>query len=102
DPENRSAFYYLNLVKEGRYGEAERRREQDSRRAIVTVEQAWAIPTKRDVLPVPNPYATTNLIFTGKGRQAIVSKLDRIRLDTLLFQKLGLREVVQNLSDEAK
>jgi tetratricopeptide (TPR) repeat protein len=76
DPENRAAFYYVNLVKEGRFGEAESRREKDSRRAIVTVEQAWAIPVKRDSLPVPNSYATTNLIFTGKGRQAIVSKLD--------------------------
>ena len=31
-------------------------------------------------LPMPNPYASTNLIYTGLGRQAIVSKLDRIRL----------------------
>jgi len=55
DPENRAAFYYLNLVKEARFAEAPRRREPDSPRGSVTIEQACAIPTKRDVLPVPNP-----------------------------------------------
>ena len=102
DPENRAAFYYLNLVKEARFGEAERRREQDSRQGVVEIERAWARSVKRDALPVPNPYATTNLIYTGKGRQAIVGKLDRIRMDTVLFQKLGLSEVIKNLSEEAK
>src|SRR6266487_1985494 len=102
DPENRAAFYYLNLVKEARFGEAERRREQDSRQGIVEIERMWARSVKRDVLPVPNAYATTNLIYTGKGRQAIVSKLDRIRMDTVQFVKLGLSEVVRNLSEEAK
>ncbi len=32
---------------------------------------------------MPNPYASTNLVHTGPGREAIFSKLDRIRLDSV-------------------
>jgi general secretion pathway protein D len=103
DPENRAAFYYLSLLKEKRYSDAERKREQNSKDAIVKVEQDWSPPTKRDVLPVPNPYASTNLVYTGKGRQAIISKLDRIRLDTVgPWDNLPLSEVIRVLNDEAK
>jgi len=103
DPENRAAFYYLSLVKEAHYSEADRRRDQDSKEGLVKVEQEWAYPVKRELLPVPNPYATNNLIYTGKGRQAIVSKLDRIRLDAAgPWEDLPLSEVVRILSTESK
>jgi len=49
-----------------------------------------------------NPYTTTNLTYTGKGRQAIVSKLDRIRMDTVLYQRRELSEVVRELNEETK
>jgi hypothetical protein len=39
---------------------------------------------------------------TGRGRQAISNKLDRIRLDTVLYDGLPLSEIVRNLRDEAK
>jgi len=39
---------------------------------------------------------------TGQGRQVIVSKLDRIRLDRITYDGLPLGEVVKNLMDEAK
>jgi type II secretory pathway component GspD/PulD (secretin)/tetratricopeptide (TPR) repeat protein len=104
DPENRAAFYYMSLVKEARYSEADRRRDQDSKEGMVKVEQEWAYPVQRELLgPKPNPYASTNLIFTSKGRQAIVSKLDRIRLQTVgPWEDLPLNEVVRYLSTESK
>jgi type II secretory pathway component GspD/PulD (secretin) len=42
------------------------------------------------------------LIYTGVGRQAIVSKLDRIRLDTVLYDGLPLSEVIRSLSEQAR
>jgi hypothetical protein len=54
----------------------------------------------RSSMPQPNPYARTNLIHTGKGRQAIVSKMERIRLDTVSFDNLPLSEVVSFLRRE--
>ncbi|MDW8309358.1 MAG: hypothetical protein RMK20_08285, partial [Verrucomicrobiales bacterium] len=103
DPENRAAYYYLSLLKEKRFAEADRRRNQDSRQSIVEVQQEWAKPVKRELLPVPNPYATTNLVHTGKGRQAIISKLDRIRIETVgPWDNLPLSEVIRILSEEAR
>lgn len=103
DPENRAAYYYLSLLKEKRFAEADRRRNQDSRQSIVEVQQEWAKPVKRELLPVPNPYATTNLVHTGKGRQAIISKLDRIRIETVgPWDNLPLSEIIRILSEEAR
>ena len=42
------------------------------------------------------------MIYTGQGRQSIITKLDRIRLDTVKYDGLPLSEVIINLSDEAK
>ena len=102
NPENQAAYYYMNLVREARYKEAMRRRDSTSRQSLVEVEQAWATPPKRELLPQPNLYARTNLIHTSKGRQAIASKLDKIRLDTVKYDGLPLGEVILNLNDEAK
>ena len=102
NPDSEAAEYYLNLIQQARYGRAESVRETMSKRSMVTVHQAWEEPTKRDQLPVPNPYARNPQIYTGKGRQAIVSKLDRIKLDSVFFDGLPLGEVVRNLSDEAR
>ena len=52
---------------------------------------------------MPNPYGRTNLIFTSKGRQAITSKLDRIRLDEVgPWENLPLGEVIKILDEQAK
>ena len=56
----------------------------------------------RQALPVPNPYARTNLVYTGQGRQALLAKLDRIRLDRVSFYWQPLGEVVRFLNDETK
>jgi general secretion pathway protein D len=102
DPQNQSAYYYLNLVREARFLEALNKRDVTSRKGLVDVEEAWSPSTKKDSLPVPNPYARTNLVHTSRGRQAIVSKLDRIHLDTVKYDGLPLSEVIINLNDEAK
>src|ERR1039457_4204912 len=102
DPHNEAALYYLNLVSEAKYMRASKQHEVTMRQDVRAVEQAWANPVSRELLPVPNPYARTNLVCTGQGRQTIISKLDRIRLDTVKYDGLPLGEVVINLNDEAK
>ncbi len=102
DPQNQAAYYYLNLVREARFYEASNKRDVASRQSLVEIERAWETPPRRELLPMPNPYARTNLIHTSKGRQAIANKLDRIRLDTIKYDGLPLSEVIINLNDEAK
>ena len=38
------------------------------------VEQAWANPIKRELLPVPNPYARSNSVHTSPSRQVTSTK----------------------------
>ena len=52
--------------------------------------------------PFPNPYLTNKLVYTGQGRQTIIAKLDRIRLDSIKYDGLPLGEVIISLNDEAK
>jgi Tetratricopeptide repeat len=103
DPLNQGAFYYLSLVKQGIYARSERMHTTDNDTRIVQVSKSWESPIRNNVpMPVPNPYATTNLIHTGPGREAIMSKLNRIRLDRVFYDGLPLSEVVRNLSEDAK
>jgi general secretion pathway protein D len=105
DPENQAAYYYMNLVREARYQETVNKRDVDSRKKLVEVENDWAESAKRDLLPQPNPYAATNLVWTSRGVQGIRAKLQRIRLDNTgpgLENGLPLSEAVRYLSDEAK
>jgi beta-lactamase regulating signal transducer with metallopeptidase domain len=76
DPNNQTVLYYLNLVSKSKFDRA--------------------------LHPGPNPIAQTNPAYAGKGRQAIITKLDRIRLDRVFFDSLPLREVVRSLADEAR
>src|SRR5664279_1442015 len=103
DPHNGAALYYLNLVSEAKFTRAAKVHEVTMRQDVRAVEQAWANPIKRELLPIPNPYArSNNLIYTGLGRQAIMTKIDRIRLDTVKYDGLPLSEVMINLSDESR
>ena len=102
DPDNKAAFYYLSLVKESRYELTERTRDQASKDRTIKIEQEWTPRSKREGLPVPNPYASSTLIHVGKGRQAITQKLDTTKMDSVFFDGLPLSEVVRTLSDEAK
>ncbi|MEI9864646.1 MAG: hypothetical protein WDN00_08850 [Limisphaerales bacterium] len=102
DPGNTGANYYLNLTKQAQFAREERAHTVATGERLVEVEQAWEKPKPNTLLPTPNPYARTNLIYTGTGRQAIVSKLDRIRLDQVLYDGLPLSEVIRNLSEQAR
>ena len=102
DPDNRAALYYLNLVKQTRFSRSESRTTLANSDRIVQVQQAWDKPLSGVALTDGNPYATTNLIYTGLGRQAIVNKLNRIRLSNVLYDGLPLSEVIRNLSEQSK
>jgi Tfp pilus assembly protein PilF len=102
DPNNAGAFYYLNLTKQAMYAREERAHTIVSGDRIVDVEKAWEKPKPNTTLPSPNPYVSTNLIYTGVGRQLIMSKLDRIHMDSVFYDGLPLSEVIRNLSEQAK
>ena len=102
DPRSQAALYYLSLVYEAKYSLALKKHGVTAQQNLSEVEQAWANPVTRELLPVPNPYARTNIIHTSPSRQAIFSKLDRIRLDSVKYDGLPLSEVIINLSEEAR
>jgi len=102
EPGNYAAAYYSSLIKEKRDGNATMGRAIQTKERILQVEKAWEVPTSRERLPVPNPYAQTNLVYTSQDRQAILNKLDRIRLDSIQYDGLPLSEVVRSLSEETR
>jgi general secretion pathway protein D len=102
DPRNGPANYYMDLVRDAKYRGLAKTRESYSREAQVKVEQAWEMIINPNDLPVPNEYARSTAIHTGKGRQTIASKLDRIKLDTVFYDGLPLSEVVRLLNEESK
>jgi general secretion pathway protein D len=101
DPSNRTAPYYLDLIKEARFLDRARAREASVKSDFVSVENAWIPPSKQESYPIPNPMATTNLVYTTKGRQDILSKLDRIRLNDVSYD-LPLTEVLNKLRIESQ
>ena len=103
DPDNAGVFYYMNLVKQARYDRETRTHTIDTQDRMVQVENAWVKPVNRGLLPVPNPYALTNLVRTGDGREVIYSKLIHIPIDKVSWPEgLPLSEVLRNLSEQAK
>ena len=52
--------------------------------------------------PRPDGFSRTNIVHTSKGRQAIMSKLDRIRLESVEYHTLPLNEVTKNLTSQAQ
>jgi general secretion pathway protein D len=101
DPSNTAAYTYLNIIREQRHKQENASRESWSKERLLDVDRAWNPPVKRDLVS-PNPSLKSNVVYTGKGRQAIYSKLDRIRLDTLTYDGLPLSEVVKSLSEQAR
>ncbi len=100
DPDNQGANYYLGLVKQARYGRSDNAKSLDNDERMVKVERTWEIPVNI-VTNMSNPYALTNLVYTGPGRQDIYSKLNRIRLETIDYQQLPLSEVLHKLREES-
>jgi type II secretory pathway component GspD/PulD (secretin)/tetratricopeptide (TPR) repeat protein len=101
DPSNRAADQYLKMVVEKRFQIASLRGETERRENMLKLEQAWGPPIKRD-LPVPNPMARTNLVYTGRGRQVIYNKLDTIRIDELSLDSIPLSGVIEQIDKTAK
>jgi tetratricopeptide (TPR) repeat protein len=103
DPDNTGAFYYMNLVKQARYDRETHMHTIDTQEHMVQVENAWVKPINLGLLPTSNPYALTNLVHTGEGREVIYGKLNHIRLDKVSWPEgLPLSEVLRNLSDQTK
>ncbi|HOW68813.1 MAG TPA: hypothetical protein PK256_26330, partial [Verrucomicrobiota bacterium] len=100
DPSNPAALHYLNLIQEARYTQEVRIRGLAGKKALLKVEEAWA-PTVSKLGPA-NPFAKTNIIYTGPGRQKIQAKLEKIKLDDLKLDGLPLSEVVKYLDTEAR
>ncbi|MBI5773541.1 MAG: hypothetical protein HZA89_07345 [Verrucomicrobia bacterium] len=101
DPQADAAYYMMRLVQEARFDIESRRRESTYQERIVEVEGMWNKSVRRD-LPVPNPAARTNLVWTGLGRQAIIAKLDTMRLPEAVFDSMPLPEVIKYLDEQAK
>ena len=85
DPDNAGAYYYLNIIKQAKYGRTAMQHTVDTQTRITDVEKQWVLPTTHNLPAIANPYARNTLIYTGPGRQAIVDKLDRIRLDNVTY-----------------
>ena len=102
DPDNRGAFYYLNLIKQARYNQDAHQHTVDTQARMEQVEKRWVQPVPRNPLPTPNAYAETNLTHTGPGREAIDNKLNRIRLENASYDGLPLSEVIRQLSEQVR
>jgi tetratricopeptide (TPR) repeat protein len=102
DPDNGSAFYYMNLIQQAKFTRENTQHNEDTQERMTTVERQWILPANKNNLTAGNPYATNQLVYTGPGRQSIVSKLDHIRLDSVSFDGLPLSEVLRNLSEQSR
>ena len=129
DPQNQAAAYYLKLLRqdrantlvndakllyeEGRLEEAEVKLKEalkEDPQDITAIRYLKLVKEARDktngslhiVSPVPQPSDPANPLFTGQRRQALIAKLNRIRLDRVSFYWQPLSEVVRFLNDEIK
>ena len=102
DQDNAGAFYYMNLIQQAKFARESAQHTVDTQIRMAQVEKQWVLPTSKVALPIANAYATNNLVWTGPGRQGIIDKLDRIRLDSVSFDGLPLSEVVRNLTEQSK
>jgi len=101
DPNNKAAYYYLDLIKEADFKNRASAREEYEKERVGSVEKGWLPPHKQELLPTPNPMARTNLVYTTKGRQQIFAKLEMIHLNEVSYD-LPLSEVLKTLRDESK
>ena len=100
DPDNDAARYYLNIIRERRQTRAAAVHEIHVKDDLIKIEEKWN--TVDSKLPNHNPYARTNLIHTGRGRQAIQHKLETIVIDELKLPGIPLLEVIKLLGEESR
>ncbi|MGZ5566153.1 MAG: hypothetical protein ACXWKG_03985, partial [Limisphaerales bacterium] len=101
EPNNKAAYYYLDLIKEAMYRNGAAAREEYEKERVLSVEASWLPSHKAEGLGIANPMARTNLVYTTKGRQNILAKLDQIHLNEVSYD-LPLSEVLKTLRDESK
>ena len=102
DPDNRAAFYYMNLLKQADFDRQEHQHDEIYQDKMVQVEKAWT-PKVGIGLPVPNPYVTNTDVHTSAGAEDIYNKLNSIRIDSVSWQDgLPLSEVIRYLEDQSK
>ena len=118
DPDNSTATYYLNVIKQAKFARDSAQHNTDTQERMERVERQWILPKPSVDLPqIGNTYAkpmvtvlndfarsTNGLVWTGPGRQAIVAKLDHIRLEKFSTSDSGvpLIEVIKQLAEQAK
>lgn len=100
DPSNTGADYYLKLVLDKKMVAGENALDVYGREAILAVETSYPQP-KNNTLPVPNPFARTNVVRTSKQRERIFHKLDTIVLGDVTYDGLQLNQVVETLGKDA-
>ncbi len=102
DPDNRAAFYYMNLLKQADFDRQAHQHDEIYQDKMVQVEKAWT-PKVGIGLPVPNPYVTNTDVHTSAGAEAIYNKLDSIRINSVAWQDgLPLSEVIRYLEEQSK
>lgn len=102
DPDNQSAIYYINLLKQAEFARQQQQSQNMFQDKMVQVEKAWN-PKVGIGLPTPNPYFTNTDVHTGGGREDIYSKLDRIQMDSVSWPDgLPLSEVLRYLTEQSK
>ena len=102
DPDNAGALYYMNIINQAKYQRETEQHTIDTQTRMAQVEKQWVLPKSSAQLPIPNPYATNTLTYTGPGRQMIISKLNSIRLDNVNYDGLPLAEVMRQLTEQSK
>ncbi|MBU6400177.1 MAG: hypothetical protein KGS61_07645 [Verrucomicrobia bacterium] len=99
EPTNQLALGYLAWIQDQRTGNKPRPTITTGMRAqgqLVQAGSAWNSPINQ------NPYATTNLVRTGPGRERIEAKLARIRFqESARFDGVPLSAVVEYLNAES-
>jgi beta-lactamase regulating signal transducer with metallopeptidase domain len=73
----------------------------DTADSAVSNQNANAV-VNAPAVETPSSITRTNLIFNSDAHQAIASKLTRIHLDSVKFDRLPLSQVLNNLSDESR
>ncbi len=103
DPDNSGAYTYLNLIKQSKLLRESAQHAVDTQDRMASVEKQWVLPKPTVTLaPYGNPYATNTMIYTGPGRQMIVEKLNRIRLESVTYDGVPLSEVLRQLSEKSR
>ena len=104
EPGNLPAQNYRAQILTRRSMQADHRNDVSNDRALQEVGEAWNVPEKvRQLTPKPNAFNRMNpAVFTGKGRDVIMTKIDRIRVENVNYPDLSLKDVLEDLAKRIK